>query len=231
MVAQMTRKFMNGPMIHEQGEGLLMLANLLYSWGNNTDGQCGQGQKCPDHRLIYVDPHMHRTAMQAITEPRLVSKFRTGEDQVVDDIKFRFISSGGYHVLGVDIQNRLWTWGQGLWGKLGHGDQKSAYEPRLVDALKHHICQTPAAGTAHSACLCAMYRLTVSGRSTSVASSPVSYLGMPAGRVDRYWGQQKTIKPPNTKLEIQAFASAPMLEVGLPFNYTPNHAFFDPKAE
>jgi len=192
----------------------------IYSWGNNTDGQCGQGQKSPHQRLLYLDPHMHRSAMQVISEPRLVQ---------VPDIKFRSVSAGGYHVLAVDTQNRLWTWGQGLWGKLGHGDQQSVYEPRLVEALKHQLCQAAAAGESHSVCLCALYRLNVTGSSSSTPLSPVSYLGMPAGRVDRHFSQQKPVTPPNSDLQMQAFASAPLLQAGLPFTYYPGHRIFDPQ--
>jgi len=184
----------------------------IYSWGNNTDGQCGHGQKCFDHRLVYIDPHMHRTAMQAIFEPRLVQ---------TDAIQFGSIKAGGYHVLAVDMQSRLWTWGQGLWGKLGHGDQQAVYKPRLVEALKHHICQAIAAGESHSACLCAMYRLNITSSSASLPLGPVSYLGLPAGRVDRQWAQQKLVTPPDI-----GFASARLLEVGLPFKYDPDHAIF-----
>jgi len=192
----------------------------IYSWGNNTDGQCGLGQKCPHQKLTYLDPHMHRTAMQVVSEPGQV---QTG------DLKFRSISSGGYHVLAVDMHNRLWTWGQGLWGKLGHGNQQSVYEPKLVDALKHHICQATAAGESHSVCLCAMFRLTVTGSPASVPFSPVSYLGMPTGRVDRHWVQQQPVTPLHSDVELQAFSSAKLVEVGLPFNYIPNHALFESK--
>merc|ERR1740121_596571 len=116
----------------------------VYTWGNSTDGQCGQGQRCPDHKLIYVDPHMQRTAMQTIMSPRKMEAEGTA---------FQEIACGGYHMLAIDRDSRLWTWGQGLWGKLGHGDQRSMYEPCLVEALKHHICQATAAGESHSLCL------------------------------------------------------------------------------
>eukprot|EP00971_Amphidinium_carterae_P098288 1944412-Amphidinium_carterae.1 len=41
----------------------------LYSFGNNTDGQCGVGQRYPKQQLIHVEQHMHRTAMMGVFEP------------------------------------------------------------------------------------------------------------------------------------------------------------------
>mmetsp|Transcript_158016 Transcript_158016/g.291390 ORF Transcript_158016/g.291390 Transcript_158016/m.291390 type:complete len:979 (-) Transcript_158016:93-3029(-) len=191
----------------------------IYSWGNNTDGQCGQGQKCPDHKLIYIDPHMHRTAMQCIIAPRRLEA----------SVTFRDVTCGGYHVLAVDVDDRLWTWGQGLWGKLGHGDQRSMYEPRMVDALKHHICQAVAAGETHSLCLLSLFRLTITGTSTTVPLAPFSLLGLPAGRVDRLAMSRMPVTPPNTSLQLNAFASSKLLQVGLPFRHDPEIPILNPE--
>lgn len=160
--------------------------------------------------------------MQVVNEPQRVQ---------AENNTFRTVSAGSYHVLAVDSNDRLWTWGQGLWGKLGHGNQQSVYEPKLVEALQHHRCQATAAGESHSVCLCAMFRLTVSGSPASVPFSPVAYLGVPTGRVDRHWAQRKQVTPPHSEMQLQAFASARLLEVGLPFNYTAGHALFDGKAD
>mmetsp|Transcript_11313 Transcript_11313/g.34971 ORF Transcript_11313/g.34971 Transcript_11313/m.34971 type:complete len:940 (+) Transcript_11313:1-2820(+) len=197
----------------------------LYTWGNNTDGQCGQGQKCPDHRLIYVDPHMQRTAMQAILSPRRLEAGTT----------FRTLACGGYHMLAVDQDSRVWSWGQGMWGKLGHGDQRSMYEPKLVHALRYHVCLDVAAGEAHSLCLCSLHRLTVTGSDPERPLSPFSLLGLPAGRVDRDAAARRPATPPNSKLQFNAFACARLLRVGLPFLHDPElpvpnpdgHAFED----
>mmetsp|Transcript_60167 Transcript_60167/g.169740 ORF Transcript_60167/g.169740 Transcript_60167/m.169740 type:complete len:985 (-) Transcript_60167:22-2976(-) len=188
----------------------------LFTWGNNTDGQCGQGQKCPDHKLVYVDPHMQRTAMQAITVPRRVDT----------NVLFKKINCGGYHMLAIDEDDRVWTWGQGMWGKLGHGDQRSMYEAKLVDTLKYHVTKELAAGEAHSLCLCSLYRLTVTGNSRDVGLSPFSLLGLPVGRVDRQLAARQQTTPPNTTLQLNAFASAPLLQIGLPFRHNPDMPLF-----
>eukprot|EP00929_Paragymnodinium_shiwhaense_P115768 TRINITY_DN8484_c0_g1_i2.p1 TRINITY_DN8484_c0_g1~~TRINITY_DN8484_c0_g1_i2.p1 ORF type:complete len:985 (-),score=268.41 TRINITY_DN8484_c0_g1_i2:149-3103(-) len=180
----------------------------LYSWGNNTDGQCGQGQRCPEHILVYVDAHMHRTAMQCIQVPKLV------ETPAI----FKDLACGGYHTLAIDLENRLWTWGQGMWGKLGHGDQRSMYEPKLVECMRHNYTVALAAGESHSSCLCSLYRLTITGGNLSVPLSPFSLLGLPAGAVSRFAGKEG-FTPPSTHLHLSAFVSAPLMQVGLPFRH------------
>eukprot|EP00927_Polykrikos_kofoidii_P039042 TRINITY_DN33485_c0_g1_i1.p1 TRINITY_DN33485_c0_g1~~TRINITY_DN33485_c0_g1_i1.p1 ORF type:complete len:992 (-),score=137.00 TRINITY_DN33485_c0_g1_i1:153-3128(-) len=191
----------------------------LYTWGNNTDGQCAQGQRCNDHVLVYVDPHMQRTAMQAIMVPKLVEV----------NAVFEAVACGGYHVLAIDQERRLWTWGQGMWGKLGHCDQRSMYEPKLVESMKHRVTQDIAAGESHSLCLISLYRLTVTGSSTSTPLSPFSLLGLPLGRPDRHIGRRQTVTPPNTSLQLNAFASARLLQIGVPFRFDPAVPIVNPE--
>lgn len=195
----------------EQGE--------IYSWGNNTDGQCGQGQRCPDHKLVFVDPHMYRTAMQAIFEPRLVATSQ----------RFARLVGGGYHTLAVDTEHRLWTWGQGLWGKLGHGDQRSMYEPKMVDTLRHHVTKDVAAGESHSVSLITLYKLTITAGPGGTSLSPFCLLGLPIGRPDRHMEAVKPSTPPGTSLQLKAFASAGLYQVGLPFRHDKDSSVINPE--
>lgn len=190
----------------------------VYSWGNNTDGQCGQGQICPDHTLVYVDPHMQRTAMQCIVRPK----------RIETNTVFKALASGGYHTLAIDRGSRLWSFGQGMWGKLGHGDQRSMYEPYLVESMRHHVIKEVAAGGEHSLCLTALYRLTITGSNPSSGLSAFSLLGLPIGRVDRHISQRKPAQPPHSTLHFHAFASAPLLEIGLPFRPEPGAPVVNP---
>merc|ERR1719410_3378501 len=96
------------------------------------------------------------------------------------------------------------------------------YEIKLVDTLKYHVTKELAAGEAHSVCLCALYRLTVTGNSREVALSPFSLLGLPAGRVDRHMAARKPTSPPNTSLQLNAFTCAPLMQIGLPFRHDPD---------
>ena len=45
------------------------------------------------------------------------------------------VSCGPYHSAAVTSSGALFTWGDGLCGKLGHGDQQSISEPRQVGTL------------------------------------------------------------------------------------------------
>jgi len=184
---------------------------LLYSWGNNTDGQAGHSHKCPDHKLIFVDKHMQRTAMQSLILPRKLDT----------SIPFKFIAAGGYHVMAIDQKNRLWTWGQGLWGKLGHGDQRTMYEPAIVESLKYQQCHEVAAGESHSFCMCSLLRLTVTGTSAEEGLSPFSLLGLPLGRVDKHAPARRTTTPPKTAIQLNAFASGQLVQVALGFHFHP----------
>jgi alpha-tubulin suppressor-like RCC1 family protein len=185
----------------------------VYTWGNNTDGQCGLGQRCPDHKLIYVDPHMQRTAMQTIMSPRKM--------EAEGGTTFHEITCGGYHMLAIDKDSRLWTWGQGLWGKLGHGDQRTMYEAKMVDSLKYQLCASVAGGEAHSMCLLSLCRLTVTGGPEDEPLSPFSLLGLPISRVDLHAAARQKLTPPGTSLHLDAFASARVLQVRLPLSYDP----------
>mmetsp|Transcript_46592 Transcript_46592/g.117154 ORF Transcript_46592/g.117154 Transcript_46592/m.117154 type:complete len:987 (-) Transcript_46592:64-3024(-) len=190
----------------------------IYTWGNNTDGQCGQGQKCPDHRLIYVDPHMQRTAMQALLVPRKLATNNT----------FIKLAAGGYHMLAIDSYSRVWSWGRGLWGPLGHGDQRSMYDPKMIDTLKYQVTADVVAGEAHSVCLSSLYRMTITGSSQDVALSPFSLLGLPVGRVDLANSVRQPVTPPNTTLQLSAFASAKLMQVALPWRHDPEVPVVNP---
>ena len=43
------------------------------------------------------------------------------------------MSCGAYHTAAVSEDGALFTWGNGLFGKLGHGDTASALVPRRCD--------------------------------------------------------------------------------------------------
>lgn len=189
-----------------------------YTWGNNTDGQCGQGQRCPDHKLIYVDPHMQRTAMQALLTPR----------RLEIDVSFQRVAASGYHMLAVDSEKRVWSWGRGLWSALGHGDQRTQFEPKMIETLKYQSCHSISAGEVHSTALCSLYRLTITGANPSVDASPFSLLGLPTGRIDKHTAARKSTTPPNTELQLNAFASAPLMQVTMPYQYEMDEPILNP---
>lgn len=48
----------------------------------------------------------------------------------------------------------LFTWGDGAYGRLGHGSMESCYEPRQVTALQHRRVATVSCGHYHTAAIC-----------------------------------------------------------------------------
>ena len=45
------------------------------------------------------------------------------------------MSANGYHTACVTKDGELFTWGEGQYGKLGHGDENDQETPKRVEAL------------------------------------------------------------------------------------------------
>ncbi len=63
------------------------------------------------------------------------------------------LSCGPYHTAAVTEDGALFTWGNGLFGKLGHGDTRSAYAPRRVRAFEGCAVHYVSCGWWHTAAL------------------------------------------------------------------------------
>lgn len=61
------------------------------------------------------------------------------------------VHSGGRHALALTADGRVFSWGEGDDGKLGHGDVASLDTPRCVEALNGFRIRDVAAGSNHSA--------------------------------------------------------------------------------
>lgn len=184
----------------------------IFTWGNNTNGQCGHGQHCPDQRQMYLDPHMEMTAMQILDTPKHVE---------AGEVAFKVLTCGGDHMLAIDTSQRLWSWGHGRLGRLGHGGQQDVHEPQLVESLRHQVCKAAMAGNTHSICLLELYRLTVTG------GTPFSLLALPLRRADRQVELRQPSTPPETSITLDAFASAPVIEVTFPHVWQQGAPYLD----
>ena len=66
-------------------------------------------------------------------------------------VQVRNVVCGGYHTLALTADRRVYSWGRGEFGQLGHGSDNNETEPRLLDALSREgRVQTLAAGENHS---------------------------------------------------------------------------------
>lgn len=89
-----------------------MIHNFFYiiqilSWGDGEDGKLGHGDTL------------------TLDTPKLI-------DSLLSKRIF-YIACGGAHSAAITSEGELYTWGQGQYGRLGHGDEVSQFTPKLVN--------------------------------------------------------------------------------------------------
>jgi len=100
----------------------------LMSWGTGGHGELGQGW-------------YH----QYMCKPTLIDRLRgTSIIQV---------SAGRHHVLAISSDFKLFSWGSGKAGKLGHGNFEDVHSPENVSFFDKYYVESCAAGDNHSAVL------------------------------------------------------------------------------
>jgi len=85
------------------------------------------------------------------------------------------VSCGPFHAAAISDAGCLYTWGDGMFGKLGHGEHSSSYTPRVVDALADHFVISVSCGWWHTAAAAVHRTSMVRASSTSLASTASSY--------------------------------------------------------
>lgn len=85
----------------------------MYSWGSNRYGQLGTGRRgqAPYPMLV-----------ESLSNELLVS-----------------VSAGQYHSLAISSNGKLWTWGWGVYGQLGHGAIDDCEKPKLLKSLENEV--------------------------------------------------------------------------------------------
>ncbi|KAJ2946601.1 hypothetical protein O0L34_g12657 [Tuta absoluta] len=100
----------------------------VYSWGEGEDGKLGHG-----NRVSYDRPKLI-TALSGL--------------EVVQ------IACGGAHSACLTARGRIYTWGKGRYGRLGHGDSEDQLVPKMVDALAQYRVIDVACGSGDAQTLC-----------------------------------------------------------------------------
>lgn len=95
----------------------------VYAWGSNSYGQLGLG------KFVQESPY-----------PQILHTM--AEEKIID------IAAGQYHSMSLTSSGKVYTWGWGIHGQLGHRNCDNQYYPKLM-AFSHPIKQV-AAGHAHS---------------------------------------------------------------------------------
>ncbi|CAD8173509.1 unnamed protein product [Paramecium pentaurelia] len=98
----------------------------LFSWGSNEFGRLGQNAFAKCMKL-----------------PSPITSF--------GNIKIAKLALGTFHVLAIDTQGNLYSWGRGLQGQLGHGNSNDCSKPNQINSLQS--IRDVACGEAHSIAL------------------------------------------------------------------------------
>ncbi len=97
----------------------------VYSWGRNVQGQCGIG-----------------VSSEAVEVPQIVP--------VLIGRSVRFVSCGAGHTIVTTANSGAWSWGIGVQGQLGHGDNTNKPHPVRINAMDSHSIKAVECGIAHS---------------------------------------------------------------------------------
>jgi len=106
---------------------VLTMEGEVYTWGRGDDGRLGHG----DNGWKYV--------------PRITQSLL---GQIIVHV-----TCGSYHTAAVASNGDLFTWGGGMYGKLGHGDESGHSTPKRVESLVGLCVQAIACGSRHTAAL------------------------------------------------------------------------------
>ncbi|XP_052278368.1 E3 ubiquitin-protein ligase HERC2-like [Dreissena polymorpha] len=68
-------------------------------------------------------------------------------------IKKVAVHSGGRHALALTVDGKVFSWGEGDDGKLGHSSRTNCDKPKLIEALKNKRVRDIACGSSHSAAI------------------------------------------------------------------------------
>ncbi|XP_005090313.3 protein RCC2 [Aplysia californica] len=102
----------------------------VYSFGCPEYGQLGHNS---DGKYFVKS---NKLEFQCENSPRVVTVFvekqRDGQVAPVTDVDVREIACGANHVLVTDSKKRVFSWGFGGYGRLGHADPKDELVPRLI---------------------------------------------------------------------------------------------------
>ncbi|KAL1491483.1 hypothetical protein ABEB36_012074 [Hypothenemus hampei] len=101
----------------------------LYACGEGTNGRLGLG-----HSLNVPHPRPVPFLSQYV-------------------IKKVAVHSGGKHAMALTLDGKVFSWGEGEDGKLGHGNRLNLDKPKLIEALKSKKVRDIACGSSHSAAI------------------------------------------------------------------------------
>ncbi len=106
----------------------------VYSFGHAANGRLGLGSFGNEHKINFSKPH--------------IIHFPLNEH-------IRLVSCGAEHTVAVG-DSRIFSWGSGDGGRLGHGDYLDHWEPSEILSLRGQRIVDISCGTWHNACIVAV---------------------------------------------------------------------------
>jgi len=97
----------------------------VYAWGSGDSGRCGSGS---------CDPILVPICLPAFNNIEIIE-----------------VSAGSDHVAAVSVSGKLYTWGYGSNGRLGHGAEADVVLPTVVEALANEKIVHVSCGGHHTA--------------------------------------------------------------------------------
>ena len=168
----------------------------LWTWGNNNNGEAGIGNhigiitaptkveidsdgdplvasycQCGDYHtlLITVEGKLlsfGRAYNYVLGNKPLKNQYRPSTVLRVRFIKIKDVGTGWNHSLAVSEDGKLWTWGNGRYGCLGHSNQNHQSVPKVVEYFVENdiVIVSCVGGSNHSAVISANGELFMFGR-------------------------------------------------------------------
>ncbi|KAH7476511.1 hypothetical protein PRIC1_000521 [Phytophthora ramorum] len=130
------------------GQSFILTKTNVLACGSNVAGQLGMGDRVDRASFEHI-PFFRKiqTAADPLAAPSRGSW--PGETEVETSPEDVEISCGMYHTLALS-GTRVYSWGNGDDGRLGHGNHESCLVPTLVNSLKDTPVSSIACGGSHS---------------------------------------------------------------------------------
>ncbi len=68
-------------------------------------------------------------------------------------VVIRHVACGSYHTAAISVDGELFTWGGGMYGKLGHGNEAGQPKPLIVQSLRGMAVAQVSCGSRHTLAL------------------------------------------------------------------------------
>ncbi|GFR46259.1 hypothetical protein Agub_g7811 [Astrephomene gubernaculifera] len=149
LVTRMSGKGVRAVACGEGATAAISADMQLFMWGAGTAGQLGNGYTFP----------------MAEPAPVVFPGMREG-------VRVLAVSCGPYHTAAITEGGHLFTWGSGLFGRLGHGTHASEYRPRRVAALEDMYVTCVSCGYWHTAAVATPRNSITRAQSNNQADLP-----------------------------------------------------------